>query len=136
MGKMIKKVGLTTIAISALLLSGCGGGGGGNTDPMNDKQYIIVLTDVAPGICEDPAFTNELRASGFIGLLTRETANNTSCETYNKVNDYEECGTRYLGSGNANCVVGFDDFTGSNAYAKRTTEGALNDSIEIISSEF
>ena len=59
---MIHKIALAGITLSALLLSGCGGGGGGSTDPINDKNYIGVFTNVPAGICESAEFANALSA--------------------------------------------------------------------------
>lgn len=133
---MIKKLGLTAVALSALLLSGCGGGGD-DSDPMDDKNYIVILQSVQSGICESDALASELISSGFIGLLTRETDTSTTCGTYGKANDYVECGVEFIGDGDRNCVVGFDDIEGDfDVYAKQTSPVTLNDKIELITPNF
>ena len=109
MGKMIKKVGLATIAVSALLLSGCGGGGG-NSNPMNDKNYIVILKNVPAGICESQAY-RDILSEDLSGVLTEERSNNINCSDYGKKDDEIECGVRYYTgavTGNVACVVGAD----------------------------
>jgi hypothetical protein len=105
---MIKKLGLTTLALSALLLSGCGGGGG-KTDPMNDKNYIVILKNVPSGICESPEYRNIL-SEDLIGVLTEERSNTVSCGDYGKTNDQVECTIEYYSgvTGTVACVVGTD----------------------------
>jgi len=135
----MKKLGLTTIALSTLLISACGGGGGGKkSDPMNEKNYIIIETFVPAGICESNEFAQELRDGGLRNFITRETDSSTSCATYGKRNDNIECDMNYIGGGTKNCVTGFNEIpAGYNQnHLKPTTSTELNDIIELISVNF
>jgi len=104
---MIKKLGLTTLVLSALLLSGCGGGSDKN--PMNDKKYIVILKNVPSGICESQLYRDELSRE-LRGVLTEEKSNTVNCADYGKRNDEIECGIEYYSgaTGNVACVVGAD----------------------------
>jgi len=104
---MIKKLGLTTLVLSALLLSGCGGGSDKN--PMNDKKYIVILKNVPSGICESQLYRDELSRE-LRGVLTEEKSNTVNCGDYGKRNDEIECGIEYYSGANGNvaCVVGAD----------------------------
>jgi len=132
---MIKSLALTGVALAALLLSGCGGGG--SSDPMNDKNYVIIISNVQPGICESDILRNELTNEGIGGLLTKETDNTTTCETYGKVNDGNICAVEYIGDGTVNCVIGFDsvpnDFEG---LARQVNPVSLDNSVELVSANF
>ena len=131
----MNKLGLSSILLSAFLLSGCGGSG--DNDPMNDKNYIIIFEDIQADFCESDAFKRDLtNIIGLIGVLARETDNTTTCGTYEKVNDENECVTEYIGYGTLNCVVGFDGFQEDDIYAKRVSGGTLYNTIETISSSF
>jgi len=132
---MIKTLGLTTIALGTLLLSGCGGGG--SSDPMKDKHYIIIETSVPAGICESNQLAQELAKTGLRNFITRETDSSTSCATYGKSNDNKECAMDYIGEGTKNCVIGFDDIpAGYNSLSKRTTSIELYETRELISASF
>ena len=137
MGKTMKNLGLATIiATSIVLLAGCGGSSG-DSDPMNEKNYIIVVTSVPSGICESTAFTNELNNLGLRDFITRETDNTTSCVTYGKVNDGLECAMEFNGRGNVNCVVGFNDIPqGYGGYRRQTAPVELYNTIELVSLKF
>ena len=133
---MIKKLGLTGIALSALLLSGCGGGGD-DTDPMDDKNYIAIIANVETGICESDALRSELTNAGITGLLLRETDNTTTCGTYGKANDGNECAIEYIGNGTFNCVIGFDDVPADfDGFARQVGPVELADTLELISGSF
>ena len=106
---MIKNITLTGIALSALLLSGCGGGGG-NTNPISDKNYVVILKNVPSGICESQEYRN-LLSQDFSGVITEERSNSVNCGDYNKKNDQIECAIDYYTgttTGNVACVVGID----------------------------
>ena len=134
---MINKIVVTGITLSALLLSGCGGGGGKNTDPMNDKNYIIVEHNVESGICESADFASALTYFGVKDFITRETDTTTSCATYGKVNDAQNCLEEFVGGGSVNCVIGFNELPeGENGLARRTTPSELYDTSELISVSF
>lgn len=132
---MTNKLKLTTIALTALLLSACGGGSsdGGTSNPINDKKFVIILTEVQLGICESDAYRAALSSEGFQDFITEETENTTSCETYGKTNDGETCGMELLGEGNKNCVIGFESFRD---LSRRTAPLNLHDRAEILSASF
>ena len=105
---MIKKLGLTTLVLSALLLSGCGGGSDKN--PMDDKKLIVIMKNVPAGICESQAY-RDILSEDWRGVVTEERANSVSCGDYGKRNDEIECGIRYYSgttTGNVACVAGTD----------------------------
>ncbi len=118
---MLKKITLTGIALSALLLSGCGGGSDNNenVNPMNNKEVIVILRDVSPGICESAEYRNLLSVE-LIGVLTEEKPNTVTCADYGKKDDRIECTVEYYteaGRGNVACVVGADGLK-NNAQAR------------------
>ena len=131
---MVKNLSLATLATSIVLLTGCAGG---NSDPMNDKKYIAIITDVPTGICESNDFKNALTYAGLKDFITKETDNTTSCATYGKVNDGIECTVEFAGEGNLNCVIGFNEEPqGYNGYARQTTPVELYNTMELISVNF
>lgn len=133
---MIKKLALTGVALSALLLSGCGGGGG-SSDPMNDKNYIGIFNDTPAGVCESAEFSQILIELGLSNFITRETDASTTCATYGKTNNDVECTTDYIGGGTANCVIGFDNIpAGYNGLARQTGPVKLFDTMELMSQGF
>ena len=137
MGKTMKNLGLVTIATSIVLLTGCGGSGGGSSDPMNNKNYIAIATSVPSGICESTEFANELTNLGLRDFITRETDGSTSCTTYGKVQDDEECTVGYVGGGTQNCVVGFNEIpAGYTGLAKQVSPVKLYNTMELISVSF
>jgi len=132
---MIKILGLTSIVLSSLILSGCGGEDKKN--PLNDKNYIIILEAVPAGLCESDEFRADISDLGLGDVITEETNDNTSCKTYGKTNDDIECATSYVSQGPKNCVIGFDNIpSGYSGLAKQTTELKLFDTVEMISSIF
>ena len=133
---MINKIALTGIALSALLLNGCGGGGG-SSDPMNDKNYVAIFSNVIAGVCESNEFATALSDDGLRDFITRETDNTTSCETYAKVNDGAECAVEFIGGGNLNCVVGFNEIPqGYRGLTRQTAPVKLYNTMELISVNF
>ena len=107
---MLKKIGLTTLTLSALLLSGCGGGGS-DKNPMDSKNYIVILKNVPSGICESQIY-RDLLSENLNGVITEERSNSVHCGDYGKNNDQIECGIEYYSgaeSGNVACVVGADE---------------------------
>lgn len=133
---MIRKTSFIAL-LSALLLSGCGGGGStdSNQNSMNDKKYIIILRDIRSGICESSEYRTEL-SSAMGGLLTKETATDTSCSSYGKVNDGVECQEEivpYEISGDKNCVIGFNTTNRDGRSARVTENAQLSDLAEILS---
>jgi len=123
----MKKLGLVTVALSVLLLSGCGGSKKKDSkkDPMNDKRYIAIWTEIASGICESAEFRHVIVEAGASDdVLIKETSGNTSCETYGKKNDDNECAMGRIGNGDKNCVAGFNTFT--NKQAKIINDDSIN----------
>ena len=136
MGKTMKNLGLATLAVSIALLTGCGGGGG-DSDPMKDKNYILIYTNIPTGICESDILASELSSDGLRNFITRETDTTTSCATYGKANDGVECASGFIGGGNTNCVIGFNEIPpGYNGLAKQTEPVKLYDTMELISVSF
>jgi len=108
---MLKKLILSTTILSALMLNGCGGGKK-NSNPMNDKNVIVILKNVPSGICETQSY-RDILSEDFTGIITEEKSNNINCNDYGKKNDMIECGVEnYTGpvTGNVACVVGADGF--------------------------
>jgi len=118
----MKKLGLATIALSALLLSGCGGGGSKKsksiTEQISEKNYIVIAHNFPNGICESIPYKQKLQQDGFTNFITNEKDNTASCALYGKSvyfcesvlytgELYTENG--YLPEGNVACVVGFDN---------------------------
>ncbi len=108
---MNRKITSVAFLSLALLLSACGGFG--SSDSMSDKDYIVILRNVPAGICESTLYRDTLKGYGFKGILTEETATDTSCETYGKSNDGQYCAEELYDNGEKNCVVGFDKFGSS-----------------------
>ena len=136
MGKTMKNLGLVTIATSVVLLTGCGGGGG-SSDPLNDKNYVAILTNVPAGVCESTILANELSNVGLRDFITRETDNTTSCATYGKANDNIECAVEFIGGGTLNCVVGFNEIPqGYRGLTRQTAPVKLYNTMELISANF
>ena len=130
----MKNLGLATIATSIVLLTGCGGG---SSDPMNDKRYVTIFTNLPAGICESDILSSELSSDGLRNFITRETDTTTSCATYGKANDGVECATGYIGGGNVNCVIGFNEIPqGYRGLTRQTAPVKLYDTMELISASF
>jgi len=100
----MKKLVLASVVLSALLLNGCGSSD--SSDSIKNKRIVIIFTNVKAGICETSDFRNELAKNGYQDFDTRETSNNTSCETYGKTVAKDECAYIHGNTGNVNCVVG------------------------------
>jgi hypothetical protein len=131
----MKTLGLTTVVLSALLLTGCGGGGS-KGDPIKKKNYVVIWTEVQVGRCESQDFRNILIQAGASNdVIVKETAMNTSCATYGKQNNGNECYMAYVGGGDRNCVAGFNGYTGSNKQTKLIGEIELSDISNIVASE-
>ena len=99
----MKKLGLASVLLGALLLNGCGSSD--SSDSIKNKRMVIIYTNVKAGICETSAFRDLLAQNGYQDFSTRETSNNTSCATYGKTVG-TECGYIPANTGNVNCVVG------------------------------
>ncbi len=99
--------------VCTLLMIGINGCGGDSDESMSDKTYVVILKSVPTGVCESQLYRETLKSYGFKGLLTEETTSDTSCQTYGKTNDGQFCAEAEYGSGDVNCVVGFDEYSGS-----------------------
>jgi len=113
---MTKKLTLlSTLLASTLLFTACGSDKKTKgKDPMSKKNYIVIMTEVVSGICESAGYKHSvLTELQLTNAMFRETANNTSCQSYGKTNNGIRCEMIYVGGGNKNCVIGFD-----NAYEK------------------
>jgi len=131
----MNSLSLIAITVSIFLLSACGGSD--SSDPMNNKNYIVILQDVEAGICENDIFISNLSTLGFQGVLTRETDSTTTCAIYGKVNDGVACSIEVLGNGIKNCVVGFDDIPSDvNILARQVSPISLDDTVELLTASF
>ena len=115
---------------SALAFTACGGGSSSSStpapivDPMTERDLILIMHHMEPGVCEDPEFQNYLKDSmidqGFIidYYLFREESLDVSCATYGRTNDVNDdggCMTQDLAlldpsmaEYKASCVIGMD----------------------------
>jgi len=131
---MIKKLGLTTIALSTLLLTGCGGSGdtSGATNTNNkfsgsqrdnaisNKKYVAIIKNVPSDICELSVFRNKLSQT-YTDIVTAEKSNNTTCRDYGKRRDGIECAVSYYtgtAPGHVACVVGSNGKKGNYKQSK------------------
>ena len=103
---------LKILAFSTLLIAGISGCGG-EDESMSDKNYIVILKNVPSGICESTLYRETLKSYGFEDLLTEETTTDTSCDTYGKINDGQYCAEAPYDTGDVNCVVGFNGYSGN-----------------------
>ena len=122
---MLKKLTLSTIVLSALLLNGCGGGSKSTADKLKNKNGIVIFHNSIAANCTPESIT------GATGVQVYVEANNVSCATYGRpttsYNKGEYCREKYTQEGGATaCVAGFDDFT-SYALAQKDAELLLGD---------
>lgn len=107
----MKNTILTSVALGgALLLSACGSSS--KEDRISEKAGILIYQNAAPGVCNSDDFRVIVYNAGYRDFITQETNSNTTCATYGKRNDGTSCGESYLGSGNVNCVIGFNNYVG------------------------
>ena len=90
----MKKLGLATIALSALLLSGCGGGGSKKsksiTEQISERDGVFVVHGANRAFCElmlagmekDPELKGTIKDT-----IIDTPANTVSCATYGKQED-------------------------------------------------
>ena len=126
---MIKKLSLTVLTISTLVLSGCGSSSSSKeksiTERISDKNYIVILKGIASGICESTEYKDALKTN-FKELLTSEEPTTVTCATYGHTSKTCDEGT-YEGASNKGdvaCVIGF------NKYIEKTTQ-KLSQSIDL-----
>lgn len=128
----MKKLGLTTIALSALLLSGCGGSSSKKektiTEQISERNYVLIMHNYPNGVCEDPRFKplfqEGLAQEGVYisNLITHEEDNTASCALYGKSST--NCSSDLYNednSGNVACVIGFDSASGNKQLKKLNT---------------
>ena len=128
---------LKSIAFFTLLLIGISGCGGDSEESMGEKKYIVILKNVPSGVCESAIYRNTLESYGFEDLLTEETTTDTSCDTYGKTNDGEYCAEVDYDAGDVNCVVGFNDYSGSYddlSFRKRNAAIEESNDLDIVTS--
>jgi len=93
----MKKLGLATVALSVLLLSGCGGGSKSKsiTEEISERDKVVVIHGANLAFCElmKNVFiqTNEVK-----DIITDLPANTVNCSTYNKVEDDDICANESL----------------------------------------
>jgi hypothetical protein len=115
---------ITLLSLSSIIFTACGGNDG-FVDVMKNKNYIVVYKNVIAGVCETDSFKQSFeKDTGAFGVITLETDNSTNCATYGKQNNGNECYEYYVGSGDKNCVVGFDGVKTS-----KKVDGSTDDSL-------
>jgi len=107
----MKKVKFSLIAMSTLLVIGCGGGGSKGESPreiMSKKDAVIIFYSYPQEICESSSFQERLRRKyPKSNVLFQVESNDVSCRTYGK--RYPMCETSdSTDLGDKSCVVGFD----------------------------
>ena len=94
---MMKKLELTTLALSALLLTACGGGGNGKqsiTEQLKQRDAILIIHSTKNSACS--LFTDQFKEFGVKDIIFDSPSNTVSCETYGKIrgdidDDNAEC---------------------------------------------
>ncbi len=83
---MIKKLGLTTLVLSALLLSGCGGSGNKSqsiTEQISNHDGVFIIHGAKKSFCE--LVSDSLVENGDIkDIIIDSPANTVNCSTYGK----------------------------------------------------
>ena len=86
------KLGLATVALSVLLLSGCGGGSKSKsiTEEISERDNVVIIHGANLAFCELMKNfiiqTNEAK-----DIITDLPVNTVNCSTYNKVEDEDIC---------------------------------------------
>lgn len=112
----MKKLGLVTVALSALLLNACGGSSESTTDKLKKRNAIEIYHNATTGSC----IMDNIVPNTIINPEIHEYANTVSCATFNRgahSTAYGEYCREFDAQegGNIACVLGFDDFTGYKA---------------------
>jgi len=127
----MKKLGLATVALSVLLLSGCGGSKKKSvTDEISSRKYVEILRYIpVNNRCEEADFKqyviNETHATN---LFVAEVDITASCATYKKVEN-QNCLIEYYtdaDKGNTSCVLAYDSSIYDAKLNKSVTTSALN----------
>ncbi len=119
---MSKLLSIVTISALSIILTACGGGS--SSSSIADKNYIVVLKEVPTGVCESQLYRDTLEGYGLEGVVTEETDTSSNCETYGKTNDGETCIEESYGTGDVNCIIGFDSYNGDEEISYRGTNEA------------
>lgn len=116
---MMKRLGLTTIALSVLLLSGCGSSKKKSTDTntsidkntteqMKERDAIRIAHSYPDEAC-DSQIKSELARKGAKDIIISIEDNNVSCQTYGRINtDKGNCSESIYGGHENACVVGMN----------------------------
>jgi len=112
---MMKRLGLTTIALSVLLFSGCGNKKSKNIDKnisekIEERDLIRIAHNYPDEACNSQ-LKNELSSKGIKDIIISIEDNNVSCETYSRINNNDgNCSESIHNSIHPNaCVVGMND---------------------------
>jgi hypothetical protein len=83
---MIKKLGLTTVILSAILLSGCGGSDNKSqsiTEQISERDGVFIIHGTKKSFCE--LVSDNLVENGDIkDIIIDSPANTVNCSTYGK----------------------------------------------------
>jgi len=101
---MTKILGLTSMVLGSLILSGCGGN---STRTVSDSKNILIIQNTIKGICESTIAREEL-SKKLTNLITKELPSGALCSDFNKI-EGENCVYEDDNEGNVDCAVGFDD---------------------------
>ena len=111
---MMKRLGLITIALSVLLLSGCGNNKSKNIDKnisekIEERDLIRIAHNYPDEACNSQ-LKNELSTKGIKNIIISIENNNVSCETYSRINNNDGNCSESIYSTHPNaCVVGMND---------------------------
>jgi hypothetical protein len=100
---MIKEMGLAMLTAFALL--GCASD---SSDTMNDKKFVHILQDIQGEMCQSDEIASQLSLLEMHEFVVRKTDNETTCETYGKIDDGFFCSIESIGGGESNCVIGLN----------------------------
>ena len=105
----MKKLGFASIALSALLLSGCGGGDSKSTKEKIQERTFIVITHAYPDdICTSQGLKDELKTLTSVeNIITSIEDNTVNCSYYGR-SEGNTCHEQVLGGYPNACVVGVD----------------------------
>ena len=107
---MLKKLTLSTIVLSALLLNGCGGGSSTKADSIKEqlekRDYIAIFHEYPAAVCTSQRLKDELAKKGFSAIITSVEDNSVSCGYYGRRNGGASCSEELLGGYPNACVIG------------------------------
>jgi len=111
----MKKLGLTTIVLAALLLTGCGGGGknSSNTnqpqtikEQIKSRDIIVIFHNYPDDVCTSQRLKDTLNNNTTTNIITNIVNNNVTCKSYGR--NSETCTENSFSQGTNACVVGAD----------------------------